>query len=422
VRVTVPIKRSLPFLTVGVACAWLSLTNIALGPQVPGLAPGDYPADAGPPIDALSHGHLQAFFHSHYVMGPFSLLLRAPFAALGGGDALDAYRWGALPCVLAAGLLGLYLAQLARRRGSGTIVQAALVTVCLFNPMTFEALNQGHPEEILTAALAVGAVAVASEGHTRRAALLLGLALATKQWAVIAIFPVLMALPSRRARIPVGLGAAAVALVLVLPTAIAASDTFFAAQNNVALGHRFVGFWSAWYPFVGSSADHVVFTPTDIVVAQAGEGGSTFIGRYAHPFIALVAIAVPLIFAWRRGSFRLSGPQAMALLALLALLRCVLDPVNNIYYHEPLILALVGWDALASRGIPVRSLVGAAIATLLWRWSLGITDASALNTVYLGVIGAAVVVSGRAVLGSRGSTRAGISTVAISAPRTARAS
>ena len=52
----------------------------------------------------------------------------------------------------------------------------------------------------------------------------------------------------------------------------------------------------------------------------------------------------------------------MALLALLALLRCALDPVDNLYYHEPLLIALLGWDAFASRGLPWRGLVGVAVA------------------------------------------------------------
>ena len=197
------VKRCLPFAAVAGASAWIASRSVGTG---------DYPADAGPAIDALAHGRIADFLGANPVMGPFSILLRAPFALLGGGNELEVYRWGSFPCLLAAGLLGLYLAALARRRGAGFLAQAAIAAICLVNPLTFVALDNGHPEEILTAALAVGAVAVAAEGHSRRAALLLGLAIASKQWAVIAVLPVLMALPSARFR--AGLGAAAIVFAL----------------------------------------------------------------------------------------------------------------------------------------------------------------------------------------------------------------
>ena len=375
-------KRYLPFALVVLASVWISLTNLVLGGNLPSVGPGDYPNDAGPPIAALVHWHLSAFLSSDYVMGPFSLLLRAPFAALAGADQLAGYRWGAFPCVLAAGFLGLYLSRLARRRGCTPLAGAAIVVICLFNPLTFEALQVGHPEEVLTAALAVAAVAVASEGHGTRAALLLGLAVASKQWAVIAILPVLMALPSRR--LAVGVKAAAVVLILVVPGVVAQPHVFAAAQGNVAFGQRFIDSWSAWYPFAGATPGRLVSGPHGVTVTPFA-GGSALIGRYAHPFIVLSAFAVPLAIALRRRRFALSGPDAMALLVLLALLRCALDPSDNAYYHAPVLLALAGWDALASRGLPLRAIAGAAIALALTRWSAQM-DPQAFNALYLAIV------------------------------------
>src|SRR5215208_491358 len=66
----------------------------------------DYPLDAGPPIDDLAHLRIHDFLAARPDMGPLSLVLRAPFAAIGqligsGGSAhlyLDDYRFGVFPC------------------------------------------------------------------------------------------------------------------------------------------------------------------------------------------------------------------------------------------------------------------------------------------------------------------------------------
>ena len=357
------------------ASAWIAFASTTLG---------DYPADAGPPLDALLRWDLSAFLAAQADMGPVSILLRAPFAAL-GGDELSVYRWGSLPCVLAAGLLGLYLARLAGRRGAGTLAQAALVAVCLFNPLTFAALELGHPEEILTAALAVGAVAVASQGHTVRATLLLGLAIASKQWAVIAILPVLMALPSSRIR--VALGAAGISLALLLPAVLADSGGFLETQRSLAIETQYIGHWSAWYPTA---------IPTTHVVAATGMTTDTYrasglLAGASHPLIVLLAMLVPLAVALRRRSFGLTGSEAMAMLALLVLLRCALDPVNNLYYHEPLLLALAGWDATSRRGLPVRALGAALVFELLSRWQQQPFDPHEFNAAYLTIAVAAAI-------------------------------
>src|SRR4029077_4888166 len=71
---------------------------------------------------------------------------------------------------------------------------------------------------------------------------------------------------------------------------------------------------------------------------------------------------------------------------LLALLRCVLDPVDNLYYHLPLLLALLGWDALAARGLPLRGLVGAAVALFFLKVSPELASLYVFNAAYLAVV------------------------------------
>ena len=58
-----------------------------------------------------------------------------------------------------------------------------------------------------------------------------------------------------------------------------------------------------------------------------------------HPLIVALAVPLSLLAARRRA-------DPLALLALLLLLRCVLDPWNNIYYVLPCVLALTAWEPL----------------------------------------------------------------------------
>jgi hypothetical protein len=370
-----------PFVLVGAAAAWLASTISTTG---------EWGSDSWPKIHALTQGNFTEFFRAESLMGPFASLAQAPFAAISSGGELVAYRWSAFPCLLAAGLLGLYLAHLARRRGASTLGQALIAGLCLFNPLTIGALDMGHPEELLTAALAVAAIATASEGHRYRTALLLGLAVASKQWAVIAILPVLMALPSSRIR--VALVSGAIVAVLTLPALIAAPDTFSEVNGTAASTGRAVSPWSVWYPAAEVTTKQFEVGSTSFT-AEVREA-PPLVGSAMHPFIVFLAFGLPVALALWRGGFRLSGPDAMALLALLALLRCALDPVDNAYYHVPLLLALLGWDALDGGRLPLRGLAGTAITLLFWEWSHNLSDIQQFNFAYVSVavaVGAIIV-------------------------------
>jgi hypothetical protein len=254
-----------------------------------------------------------------------------------------------------------------------------LAVICLVNPLTFEALNNGHPEELLTAALAVGAIATASEGHRGRTAILLGLAIASKQWAVIAILPVLMALPSRRIR--VGLAAVGIAAALILPSALAAPESFMSSQSDAAHTPPTVTPLNAWYPFATETTERYGVGSTALTanLHRAPRVARTL----GHPLIVLLGFALPVLLALRRRTLALTGADAMALFALLALLRCALDPVDNVYYHFPLLLARIGWDALAAKGLPLRALAGGGVALFFWHWSHHLEDVSAFSSTYL---------------------------------------
>ena len=161
----------------------------------------DYDNDAQPAIDALREGDFAAVWSNQPLMGIFSVLVRAPFAELANlfePSLLLEYRLGAIPCLLAAAGLASWLwdqMTLERRPAWARIAVAGLIVI---NPMVFFALEAGHPEEVLGASLCAGAVIAAARGHALLAGLLLGLAIATKHWAVLAAIPTVLALPAER--------------------------------------------------------------------------------------------------------------------------------------------------------------------------------------------------------------------------------
>ena len=331
-------------LGIGVVATLLSLLNTSAG---------DYPNDAGVTIRALLDGHVGTALASQPLMGSLSLLVRLPFAAVadltGGGDLL-AYQLGSIPCVAAAGLLGLAIARWMERRGASRATCIGTVAFCMVNPLTWEALRLGHPEELLGAALCVAAVLAALRGHPGRTGVLLGLALATKQWALIAVLPALAAVPARRVRVVVVAGA--VAAALTLPLVVGNLSGFTDATHQAAWGGQRVHPWNALWPLAGIE-DRVVSIGDEqrIVTVRVLP---PWLAHLMHPLI--VGLALPLSAAWWF-SRRRTPDDALALLALLFLFRSLLDPVNNVYYHLPFLLSLTAWEGLVRRGPPLASML-----------------------------------------------------------------
>ena len=79
----------------------------------------------------------------------------------------------------------------------------------------------------------------------------------------------------------------------------------------------------------------------------------------SHPLI--VGLALPLAWLHKRCGTR--REDALALLALLFLARCALDPWNIHYYHLPLVLTVLAWEVERRRALPVLSL---ATVALVW--------------------------------------------------------
>src|SRR5919202_1755764 len=144
------------------AHAALAVASLAIASGVVAIAQptlGDYgtahmgsnPDNAAPAMAAIARGDLARVPHVQPVMGPVSLVVRAPFAALGqalGGRTLE-YGLGAVACLWALAALALVLAGRVRRRDGGVVAPAAVVLLLVANPLTLGALDAGHPEEVL---------------------------------------------------------------------------------------------------------------------------------------------------------------------------------------------------------------------------------------------------------------------------------
>lgn len=323
---------------------------------------GDYPGDGGPALSALLHGDLRAFSTSEPAMGVFSLLLRLPFAALaylGSPTELSIYRWGAVPCVASLALLGVWLAEIAGSRGTRLPGQIGIIALAVFNPFVQSALALGHPEELLTASLAIAAVVAAAQQRAILTVALLGLALASKQWAVIVVLPVLVALERHRLRTLAS--SAAIAATITLLAVVGSPGAFL--DNQLALIHEHFLEPSAesWlYPLAPRTTLQL---PGGLV--HRGPHLSAMLVGLLHPLIIAVAVAIAAYLA-RRAHPRLSLDHLFAAVALMFLLRCTMDTETMPYYHAPIFATLLAWDAMSGSGLPLRGLAGVAVAYALF--------------------------------------------------------
>lgn len=291
--------------------------------------------EAWPSYRALNHGHIVEFLR----LGPQyvgSLVLRAPFellsTALGGGPRAAYFATG-LPCLLSAPVLGAWLSLRPRQRvGQGFFSRVSPIVLCIFNPVVVMALIIGHPEDVLGGVLCVAAVVLALDGVAGWAGLLIGLAVANKPWALVAVPVVILALPRDRRRAVVAMMFSA-ALILV-PAFLARQQGGGGYATGSAVGS------------VGSfgSNVHTIFLKPQLLWWF---GPNAWVVHDAHVLIVVAAAASAGIW-WlvrgRGGGADREG-EVLLLLVMVMLLRSSLDPWDNVYYHVPFIFALMAYEA-----------------------------------------------------------------------------
>ena len=245
-----------------------------------GFAFTDYEAEAAPAFAALVHGDFTRFLELCPAYGG-SLMMRAPFAlaadALGGGRSPSSARSPPRACSPAR-----RSASCSPRACSPAAPAAgrspSSCGLCAANPITLRALDIGHPEELLGAALCAGAVLAALRGRSTLAGVLLGLAVANKAWAVLAVGPVLLALQADRRRALAIAGAIAAAFMLPLLLTGAASGQPGAAAQTGAIFQP----WQVWW-FLGATGE--VIRGADGLVKEGYRSAPGWVSPLSHPLI-----------------------------------------------------------------------------------------------------------------------------------------
>jgi hypothetical protein len=348
------------------AIAWLGLY---------GFAWNDYDSEVRPAYEALVRGHVASFLRLAPAYGG-SLIERAPFAlvpGLWGGGTLAVYRMVALPCLLATVVLGVWLTARMRAEGRSTLARAVALGVCVANPVTLLALEVGHPEEILGACLCVAAVLVATRatstaGGSLLAGALLGVAIANKEWALLAAAPVLLATPPRR-RARCAASACVAAGAILLPLVLVSSGGFVAGTRMIGSRAASSIFqpWQVWW-FLGH---HGALVRGTFGTPKPGYRiGPEWTGTISHPLV-LAAGALLALCLWLRGARRtpLTRQRALLALALVLLARCLLDTWDTNYYTLPFLLALLAWEVgRPSRNPPLLALAASALVWLSFEW------------------------------------------------------
>jgi len=183
--------------------------------------------NAAPGLAALMHGDIGGYLSDQPLMGLTSIVLRLPFAVLAAAlrvDGLAAYQLGALACLIPLALLAAWLGGARDIPLDRRLYGLAALLVLILSPILQNALDAGHPEGILAAGLGTAAVIAATRGRARTAAILLGLAVGSQDWALMAAPPVVIALRGRRREVVLLAGAPASAQAL--PCAFAADADF----------------------------------------------------------------------------------------------------------------------------------------------------------------------------------------------------
>jgi hypothetical protein len=344
------------------ACAVTTLIALA------STATGDYMThgsvagdNAGPAIAALLHGDLGSYLAHQPAIGLTSIVLRLPFAGLasllGGGD-LEIYRLGAVACLLPLGLLAAWLAGERRSASIGPVGRLPGLlagAVVLLSPAVVDAVHTGHPEEVLAAVLATAAVIAAIRGHSSWAAVMLGLAVGTKPWALIAVLPVFVAVPGERVRIAVIAGGLAAVLSAAAPLADpAAAIRAIHGEGSTHRGSVFSLLWPV------SSAVHLssgVLAPARSLPLGMTRGTASLLA---------IAVALPLLaLRWNRARRRGDTCDPLALLALFGILRCACDSTHLEYYYLAALIPLAAWEAVNLRRLPLATVVASAGVALL---------------------------------------------------------
>jgi hypothetical protein len=357
----------LPAVVAGACSAGL----MALGMLSPAFS--DFELEAEPSLHALREGDVDGFLTLAPVYGG-SLIMRAPFALLpnlwGGGD-LALFRSMAVPCLLAGAVFAVFLWWRSQRLGQSAVTAWIALLLVAGNPITLRGLEIGHPEELLGGVLCVAAALAAGARRPLLTGVLLGLALANKPWAAIAVVPLLAIVPDRRPRMLAAAGGTCLLVMLPLLLGGSAVETTQAVAQD---GGVIFQPWQIWW-FLGEHGE----TVTGIYGSYPDHRNlPTWLAGHERQLVVAIVLGASLMLLPRVR--RRGWPDGLLLLAFAFQLRCLVDTWNVSYYAVPLVIALVTWELHAFRRPPVLSMAVTFCAwlTLVWLPPYALPDVQAL--------------------------------------------
>jgi hypothetical protein len=195
---------------------------------------------------------------------------------------------------------------------------------------------------------------------------LAGAAIGTKAWAVIAVLPLVVALDRHRFR-AIAWTTGVAALLAGLPPL--ANPAAFARASHALGSSHIATMLSGWW---------LVSGPAHAVHAQIPLGRTLSFGMTKTSALVLgvgAAAALALALAWRtmRAGGRLAGRgrsiDALALLGMLAVVRCIADPGPVEYYYTAALIPIAVWEVVALGRLPILALALVAVVRLEFGFS-----------------------------------------------------
>jgi hypothetical protein len=313
---------------------------------------GDFYLEVYPAYEALMEGDAGLFIDRLPGYSGFVTVVGAPAAlltgALGGMETM-VFRLTAVPGLLALAAVGVAIAGPVR--AAGNRAWPLFVVFGAGGALAFETLRAGHPEDLLATGAAIGSILAARAGRTGWAAFLIVGAIVSKQSLVVALLPAAMAAPRGGLRIA-AIGLLSTAALVGIQTQLGGA-VHGAITNTGLLFHPHQVFW----PF------GVPATPEFIAAGHGTRMGPEWLAPLTRPLVVGTAFAVAIAW-WLRSGPERNRDDVLGLLALVLLLRCMLDPWNLVYYHLPLIAALAAWEARRGRDMPALSVAATAACWL----------------------------------------------------------
>jgi hypothetical protein len=313
---------------------------------------GDFYLEVYPAYIVLMHGDVGRFFDLLPGYSGFVTVVGAPAALLTGvlhGHETMVYRLTAIPGLIGLSAVGVAIAG--PLRAAGNRAWPLFLLLGAGGALTLETMRAGHPEDLLATAAAIAAVLAVRSGRITWASVLIVGAVVSKQSMVVAVLPAAMAAPRGGLRVAAA-GLIGTAALVMLQTRVG-GPVHGTITNTGLLFHPH----QIWWPF------GVPATPEFIEAGHGTRMGPEWLAPLTRPMIVGMSFVVSAVWWLRSGSER-NRDDVLGLLALVLLLRCMIDPWNLVYYHLPLVIALAAWEARRGRDLPVLSLIATAACWL----------------------------------------------------------